>query len=57
MLKLGDRDLPRGSKKAKKLGITSSRFKYEEMSKHATEAIEYVKLKDRTDSKVTSFVI
>ena len=48
-----DRDF-RGPPRADKLKLSSARFQEKHMSKHAKEAIEYVKKKDRSYLSVPS---
>lgn len=47
----------RGPSRATKLGLTSSRFQEEHISKHAKEVIEEIKLKDRSYLKVLTETI
>jgi hypothetical protein len=44
-----------GKEKAKKIGLSSKRFTYEDMSDNAREAVENAKKKDRSDIDVNIY--
>lgn len=52
-MKLNETSSFYGPEKARKLGLTSSRFKEKHMSDHAREEIDKIKRKDRSDIEVT----